>query len=151
MSAALAADTVELQILDHEHRRVRDGLAILRDGLEDHEIRTRAEAIDRTARTLRWVRRDVLPHAAWEEAWLYPRLDTTAGTGWATRVLRFQHEQIRDLSTALEAAFTTAEARWTPTAGYQLALAMTRLETLISAHLALEQWFVLPLLDRASD
>ena len=151
MTATLAADTVELQVLDHEHRRVRDGLAALQEVLEDPEIRTRPEAIDRTARTLQWIRRDVLPHAAWEEAWLYPRLDTTAGTAWATRVLRFQHEQIRDLATALEAAFVSAEGRWTPEAGYQLALAMTRLETLISAHLAQEQWFVRPLLDRASD
>jgi hemerythrin-like domain-containing protein len=89
----------------------------------------------------------VLPHAAWEEAWLYPRLDTTAGTPWATRALRFEHEQIRELAAALETAFVAVEARWSPEAAFQLALAMARLETLISAHLAQEQWFVRPLLE----
>ena len=151
MTAALAADTVELQVLEHEHRGVRDGLAVLREALGGAELRTRPEAIDRTVRTLAWLRRDVLPHAAWEEAWLYPRLDTTAGTPWATRALRFEHEQIRELATALETAFVNAEERWSPETAFQLALAMARLETLVSAHLAQEQWFVRPLLERAVD
>lgn len=149
MTAALAADTVELQVLEHEHSRVRSGLAALQEVLADPHLRTRPEAIDRTARTLQWLRRDVLPHAAWEEAWLFPRIDTTAGTPWATRLLRFEHEQIRELATALENAFVAAEARWGQDAAFQLAIAMARLEALISAHLAQEQWFVRPLLDRA--
>jgi hemerythrin-like domain-containing protein len=149
MTAAIAADTVELQVLEHEHRRVRDGLASLQEALGSAELRSRPEAIDRTARALHWLRRDVLPHAAWEEAWLYPRLDATAGTPWATRALRFEHEQIRELAASLETAFVAVEAHWTPEAAFQLALAMARLETLISAHLAQEQWFVSPLLDRA--
>ena len=151
MTAAFAADTVELQVLEHEHGRIRNGLAALQEVLADEHLRTRPAAIDRTARTLHWLRRDVLPHAAWEEAWLYPRLDTTAGTPWATRLLRFEHEQIRELATALENAFVVAEAHWSQDAGFRLAIAMARLETLISAHLTQEQWFVTPLLDRASN
>ena len=151
MTAALVADVVELHVLEDEHRRVRDGLAALQEALVDLPLRARPAAIDHTVRTLQWLRRDVFPHLAWEEAWLYPHLDAIAGTAWATRALRFEHEQIRELATALETAFEGAESRWNAEAAYQLAIAMTRLETLISAHLAQEEWFVRPLLDRASE
>lgn len=147
MPTVMAADAVELELLEHEHRRVRDGLGVLRAGIDEAHLLARPDAIDRTVRTLAWLRRDLLPHAAWEEAWLYPQLDATAGTPWATRALRFEHDQIRELAAALEAAFATAESRWGPEAAYGLAIAMARLEALISAHLAQEQWFVRPLLD----
>jgi hemerythrin-like domain-containing protein len=148
MTIAIAANTIEVDLLEHEHRRIRDGLAGLQEGIAAAHELTRSNAIDRVVRTLRWLRRDVLPHAAWEEAWLYPHLDAGAGTPWATRALRFEHEQIRELATALEAEFVAAEAHWTAEEAFRLVVAMTRLETLISAHLAQEQWFVRPLLER---
>lgn len=146
MTASLAADAVELQVVEQEHRRVREGLAGLQEAVERARVLSRPAAIDGTVRTLGWLRRDVLPHAAWEEAWLYPQLDAAAGTPWATRVLRFEHEQMRELASALETAFAEAEVRWTPVTAHGLATAMTRLETLLSAHLAQEQWLVEPLL-----
>jgi hemerythrin-like domain-containing protein len=141
-----AADIIELQFLEHEHRRVREGLAGLQEAIATAHSQTRVDAIDRVVRTLAWLRRDVLPHAAWEEAWLYPHLDSVAGTPWATRALRFEHEQLRELAKALEAEFMAAEARWSVEEAYRLVVAQTRLETMLSAHLAQEQWFLSPLL-----
>ena len=43
------------------------------------------------------------PHAAWEEAWLYPEIDARTGTRWATRAARFDHQQIRELVARLRA------------------------------------------------
>lgn len=148
METAIAADVIEIQLLEHEHRRIRDGLSNLQEGITSAHAMTRADAIDRVVKTLGWLRRDVLPHAAWEEAWLYPQLDAVAQTPWATRAMRFEHDQVRELATALEGEFMAAEAHWSPQEAFRLVVAMTRLETLISAHLAQEQWFVRPLLER---
>jgi hypothetical protein len=64
--------------------------------------------------------------------------------------MRFEHEQIRELATLLERDFVAAETRWTKEEMFRLVVAMTRLATLVNAHLAQEQWFVGPLLDRGS-
>ena len=151
MTTLIAADAVEVQLVEQEHRRIREGLANLEDALGDAHLLARPDAIAAAVRALAWLRRDVLPHAAWEEAWLYPQLDSIAGTPWATRAMRFEHEQIREVATLLERDFGAAEARWSNEQAFRLVIAMARLATLISAHLAQEQWFVGPLLDHAAE
>lgn len=151
MVTKFSADVVEAQFVEHEHQRVRAGLANLREQIEGAHRLTRATASDGVARTLAWLRRDVLPHAAWEEAWLYPHVDQIAGTPWATRALRFEHEQVREVAAELEASFQAVHDHWTAELAFGLAVALTRLETLVSAHLAQEERFVLPLLDLRED
>jgi hypothetical protein len=146
-----AADGVEVQLLDHEHQRVRDGLAGVEDVIGAAHRLTRTTAIDGVVRTLAWLRRDLLPHLAWEEAWLYPQLDMIAGTPWATRALRLEHPQVRELAGALELEFAAAEDRWSSERASRLVVALTRLESVVAAHLAQEQWLVRPLLDREKE
>ena len=147
MTAVITPEAIEGQMLDQEHRQIRAGLSNLQEAIGRAHAMSRSDAIDRVVRPLAWLRRDLLPHAAWEEAWLYPHLDTAAGTPWATQALRFQHEQIKELGTALEREFASAEVRWSAEEAFQLTIALTRLEALISSHLAQEQWFVGPLLE----
>jgi hemerythrin-like domain-containing protein len=147
VTSAIAPDVIEGRLLEEEHRRLREGLVRLQESIRVLHDLPRPDAVDRVTRTLSWLRRDVLPHAAWEEAWLYPHVDTLAGTPWATRALRFEHDQVRDMATALEREFLAAEERWSPAQTSRLAVAMARLETLIAAHLAQELWFVNPLLE----
>ena len=147
MSTVLSPQAIEGQLLDHEHQVLRAGISTLQESLGRAHSMSRSDAIDRVVRTLAWLRREVLPHTAWEEAWLYPHLDAAAGTPWATQALRFQHEQIREVAAALEREFSSAEIRWTAEEAFQLAIALTRLEALLTSHLAQEQWFVGPLLD----
>ena len=149
MTTGIAADAVEGKLIEQEHRRIREGLSNLEEAIEHGHQLGRGAAIDRVVQTLGWLRREFAPHAAWEEAWLYPQLDLIAATPWATRSLRFEHEQIRELATMLERDFMAAETRWTNEEAFRLVVAMARLATLISAHLAHEQWFVGPLLERA--
>jgi hemerythrin-like domain-containing protein len=146
-TATAAGDVIEAQLLEHEHQRVRDGLGHLRDVIAGAHAHARVESIDGAVRTLGWLRRDLLPHASWEEAWLYPHLDAVAQTPWATRALRLEHEQIREVAAQLEREFVAAEARWSTEQAYRLVVALTRLESLVTAHLAQEQWLVRPLLD----
>lgn len=143
----MSADVIEGLFLEHEHRRLRAGLGRLQETIEEAHRLTRAAMAERVAETFRWLRRDVLPHAAWEEAWLYPHLDQTAHTPWATRALRFEHEQVREVAGKLETLFQAVHDHWTSELSFGLVIALTRLETLVSAHLAQEDRFLTPLLD----
>lgn len=147
MTTTVSPDVIEGQFLEQEHRRLRGGLASLEDTIAVAHRLTRSDASDRVVRTLAWLRRDVLPHAAWEEAWLYPHLDQTAGTAWATRALRLEHEQIRDVAVTLESEFQAVHEHWSTELAFRLVIALTRLQTLVSAHLAQEERIVLPLLE----
>jgi iron-sulfur cluster repair protein YtfE (RIC family) len=147
VTTTISADVIEGRFLEHEHRRVRAGLSNLSDVIEHAPSLDRAEAVDRTTSVLGWLRRDLLPHASWEEAWLYPHVDQTAGTAWATRALRFEHEQIREVASSVETEFQAVGEHWTVDHAFRLVVALTRLETLVSAHLAQEERFVAPLLD----
>jgi hemerythrin-like domain-containing protein len=145
-----SAVAIERRFVDDEHHRMHAGLAGLQQAIIDAHRLSRSDAIDRVARTLGWLRREVLPHAAWEEAWLYPHVDAAAGTAWATRALRFEHDQIRDVAAALENQFQLAEEHWTNEHAFGIVVALTRLETLLAAHLNQEERLLLPLLE-ASD
>jgi iron-sulfur cluster repair protein YtfE (RIC family) len=142
-----SADMIERRFVEHEHRRLRAGLSNLQEVILTADRLTQSQAMEGVVRTLHWLRRDVLPHAAWEEAWLYPHVDRQTGTPWATRALRFEHEQIREIATVLENEFQVAHEHWTSAQAFRLIVALTRLETLAAAHLAQEERMVVPLLD----
>jgi hemerythrin-like domain-containing protein len=148
MDNLATADAVEERILEGEHESLRSGLSTLRGAIEDAHRLTRDELVDRVARTTGWMHRTFAPHAAWEEAWLYGRIDAETGSPWTTRGLRFQHEQIRELATSLETMSTIAHNRWTREVELGLLAAMARLDALLSAHLSQEELLVVPLLDR---
>jgi iron-sulfur cluster repair protein YtfE (RIC family) len=147
MTATIGRNDVEERIVEREHLALRAGLAMLQGTIEDAARLTRPELAERVARATSWLHREVLPHAAWEEAWLYPHADRVTGSPWTTRALRFQHEQIRELAGALERASVVAHEHWTPEIVYGLVAAMARLDALVSAHLAQEELSVLPLLE----
>jgi len=142
-----SADIIERRFVEGEHRRLRAGLAGVQDSILRAHRLTHSEAMEGVVQALHWLRRDVLPHVAWEEAWLYSHVDSQAGTPWVTRGLRFEHEQIREVAAALENQFQLAHEHWTTEQSFALVVALTRLETLIAAHLAQEERMIVPLLD----
>lgn len=147
MGSLMAADAVEERILQREHGSLRLGLSNLQGILDDAHRLTRPELAERVARSTAWMHRDFLPHAAWEEAWLFGQLDHEAGSPRTTRALRFQHGQIRELAAALETASIVAHERWTREVEFALIAAVARLDALLSAHLAEEELIVLPLIE----
>lgn len=147
MGSPSAADNVEERILEHEHLALRAGLSTIAGTLEDAHRLSRFDLAERVARTTSWLHREFLPHAAWEETWLFDQLDRATDSPWTTRALRFQHDQIRELATALEQASVTAHAHWTNEIAFRLVTALARLEATISTHLSQEERFVLALLE----
>ena len=147
MGSLTAATSVDERILEREHESLRIGLSTLEGAIEDAHRLTRPELAERVARSTAWIHREFLPHAAWEEARLYTRLDHETGSPWTTRGLRVQHEQIRELASALETASIVAHQRWTSEVEFALVAAMARLDALLSAHLAQEELIALSLLE----
>jgi hemerythrin-like domain-containing protein len=147
MGSVTTADVVEVRIIEREHHELRRGLSNLEGTIEEASRLSQTELRDRIARTTAWTHREFLPHAAWEEAWLYAQLDQATGSPWTTRTLRFQHEQIRELAGALETVSIAAHQHWSSEIVCRVVAAMARLDALISAHLAQEELFVLPLLE----
>ena len=147
MTAVLSPDLLEARFFEGEHRRIRTGLAVLQQAVADADHLGRLDAMERLTRIVIWLRRDLLPHAAWEEAWLYPRLDREAGSPWTTRALRAEHQQIRELASRLDHEFDALNEHWNQRIVVEFVAAMARLDALITAHLAQEDRFILPLLD----
>jgi len=93
-----------------------------------------------------WIDGVLIPHAVWEETWLYPEFERRAGTPWATRAMAFEHHQIRDVARRIVAE--RERLRKQPTkADMQAARAdLFSLEALLRAHIEREERFLVPLL-----
>jgi hemerythrin-like domain-containing protein len=93
-----------------------------------------------------WIDNVLMPHAAWEENWLYPQFERRAGTPWATRILAFEHHQIRVIARKVVA--DRERFRQQPTKADLMAVRadMFALEALLRAHIEREERFLLPLL-----
>lgn len=93
-----------------------------------------------------WIDEVLVPHAAWEEAWLYPEFERRAGTSWATRAMAFEHHQIRDVARKVVA--DRERLRHEPSKADMVALRadLFSLEALLRAHIEREERFLLPLL-----
>ena len=93
-----------------------------------------------------WIDEVLMPHAAWEETWLYPEFERRAGTPWATRAMAFEHHQIRDVARS-----DRGRARTPPQAADEgghagRARRPFAFEALLRAHIEREERFLLPLL-----
>lgn len=101
-------------------------------------------------RVLVWLQGDLQAHAAWEEAWLYPEIDARAGTPWATRTMRFEHERIRAAVRRLAAEQSRLGHELTASQASELACHVFGLEAVLRAHLECEECVLLPLLQDAA-
>ena len=97
--------------------------------------------------TLRWLDREVRPHMAWEDRWLYPQFDEIAGTPWATRSAHAEHRQIETMIATLEADSERWLARATPHTCAEVVQHLSAIRAVIATHVEREERLLLPLLD----
>jgi iron-sulfur cluster repair protein YtfE (RIC family) len=102
---------------------------------------------------LDWLDRELEPHIAWEESWLYPEIDARTGTPWATRAARFDHGQIRDVATRLRADKQVLQQDRATDRLAEMRCHLFALEALVRAHIDREERFLMPLLvdERSGD
>jgi hemerythrin-like domain-containing protein len=148
----LAHDAVAEQAFAlHEHQELAPWLDRI------HEVGRRvghesaADVAVALHRVVVWLETDLQAHAAWEESWLYPEIDRRAGTPWASRTMRFEHQQIRAAVRNLSAEQTTLQHELTPATACQVASHVFGLEAILRGHLEREERVLLPLLDDQVD
>jgi hypothetical protein len=96
---------------------------------------------------LHWEEHTLEPHINWEEGWLFPDLDARAGTPWATRTARFDHQQIREIVALVRADQQALHAHDHIERHGRLRCDLFGLEALLRAHIEREERFLLPSLD----
>jgi iron-sulfur cluster repair protein YtfE (RIC family) len=138
---------IERRILGHEHREIEHVIARIETTAElagnlaardlGSALRSLLDAIQKT----------FLPHTEWEDEWCYPEIDRITGTPWATRLLRFEHQQIRATVQRLEADWLALRHEPSHRQLVDLRARLYTLHALVSSHFEQEERFLMPLLD----
>jgi iron-sulfur cluster repair protein YtfE (RIC family) len=132
--------------IEHEHRELVRGINRVHEVACEVGRRASPELSVHVLDVLRWFDTTLEPHMAWEEAMLYPEIDDRAGTPWATRATRFDHEQIREMAARLRAGqHALAHPAGTEPA-VDLRCRLFGLEALVRAHVEREERFLIPIL-----
>jgi hemerythrin-like domain-containing protein len=136
---------------EHEHRDLVRGLNRLHDIAGEIGHRPPAELSVHVLGILDWLDFVLRPHIAWEDTWLFPEIDARAGTPWATRAARLDHQQIREMAARLVADRPLLTERPSPEQRAEIRSHLFGLEALVRAHIEREERYLLPLLaeDRA--
>ena len=135
----------ERDFVSNEHLEMRRGLDRI------HEVAvlrgTNDELSLAALEVLHWVDTVLEPHAHWEDRWLYPEIDDRAGTHWATKLMSFEHRQIRDATTALSEARMRLREHGSVPAALEVRGRLFALEAILRVHMAREERFLIPMLD----
>jgi hemerythrin-like domain-containing protein len=151
MAESLRGTTAEHEVAEHEHREIARGVDRI------HEV---ARFVGSVAApdisialldVLDWIETILEPHASWEDAWLYPQIDERAGTPWATKLMTFEHHQIRALARHLEADRELLHREPSHDLEVELRGHLFAIEALPRAHIEREERFLIPLLEDESD
>lgn len=139
--------TAEHSFVENEHRELGWGIDQI------HRVAARVGSISTHELTyellhvIRWVETVLEPHAAWEDAVLYGEMDDRAGTPWATKLMRYEHQQIRRMARSLNADRDILRQETTHEELVEVRARLFGLEALIRAHMEREKLFLIPLLD----
>jgi iron-sulfur cluster repair protein YtfE (RIC family) len=93
---------------------------------------------------LSWLETSLEPHMAWEEVMLYPEIDRRAGTTWATRAARFEHQQIREAVAAVRLGQKDLADHDAIDPRADVRCRMFALEALVRAHVEREERLLIP-------
>jgi hemerythrin-like domain-containing protein len=132
---------------EHEHRDLVRGIDRIHDIACEVGRRPTLELSIHVLDVLRWLDGTLEPHIAWEEAWLYPEIDTRVGTPWATRSARFDHQQLREMANRLRVDQRALSSREAGDQQVEIRCHLFGLEALLRAHIEREERFLIPLLE----
>jgi iron-sulfur cluster repair protein YtfE (RIC family) len=125
---------------EHEHDELAAGIDRIHELAEDLATLPVDQTATSVHKVLKWIDADVKPHMAWEESWLFPQLDARARTPWATRLVRFDHQQIAAQAHRLHAHCASRDR-------VTLVADLFGLEALLRANVEREERLLLPLLE----
>ncbi len=138
---------VERRILSHEHREIEHVVGRIEATAEMAGNLAARDLASALRSLLDSVEKTLLPHLDWEDNFCYPEMDRLAGTPWATRLLRLQHQQVRQSVERLEADWLALRREPTHRQLVDLRARLYGLHALMSAHFEQEERVILPFLD----
>jgi hypothetical protein len=150
MGASEVSEAV-LAFSEHEHQDLARGIDQIHDTACSIGLVPTGETLQSIGNVLRWTATLLEPHLAWEEAWLYPRIDQLTGTSWSTRSARFDHRQVREMIELLRGEERLASHGLTPGIAADLRCRLFSLEAVVRTHIEREERLLQPVLveDRA--
>ncbi len=131
---------------EHEHEELSAGIDRIHELAEELATLPVDQRADSIRKVLHWIDADLKPHMAWEESWLFPQIDARARTPWATRVIRFDHQQITAQAERLH-AHSACGSHFPSHDAVTLLADLSGLEALLRANVEREERFLLPLLE----
>jgi len=130
----------------HHHRQLTEEMAQFAAALTDGKAENEPEAF------VRFLRHELLPHAAGEERFLYPAVEPLLKAhGMATATMRMDHRAIERRIKSLEdaaARLRSARKAGRDEARRELARLVWQLQALFEVHLEKEEQVYLPLLEQ---
>lgn len=139
-------DTVpEHDFASHEHLEMRRGIERILEVARLHGSNDELSA--GVLEVLHWVDHVLLPHASWEDRWLYPEIDERAGTAWATKLMSYEHQQLREAAHTLAAARLGLHEHGSTASVIEVRGRLFAFDEILRAHMTREERFLIPLLD----
>jgi iron-sulfur cluster repair protein YtfE (RIC family) len=145
----MITSTTVTEPLRAEHRALRPQLAELANAAASVWGWDATQAIDRLRKIVAFLQDHLVPHAAAEEAVLYPAIEEAMGAPGATATMQADHIEIVARSERLAATVDAAAERWPdPAVVDDIAIQLAGLSAIIELHFRKEEDVLLPVLDR---
>ncbi len=141
---------IERRILGHEHREIEHVVGRIEATAEMAGNLAARDLASALRSLLDSVEKTLLPHLDWEDNFCFPEMDRLAETTWATRLLRLQHQQIRQAVERLEADWLALRREPSHRQLVDLRARLYGVHALMSSHFEQEERVILPFLDAES-
>jgi hemerythrin-like domain-containing protein len=138
---------IERRIITHEHRDLEHVVARIESTAELAGNLAARDLASALRSLLDLIQKTFLPHSEWEETWYYPEVDRLAGTPWATKLLRYEHQQIRATIERIEADWLALRHEPTHRQLVDLRARLYGLHALVTSHFEQEERYLMPVLD----
>jgi iron-sulfur cluster repair protein YtfE (RIC family) len=131
--------------VEHEHDELAAGMERIHRLGEELAFLPVDQRTACIQQVLRWIDADLKAHMSWEDSWLFPEIDARAGTPWATRLARFDHQQITAQAARLH-QHCDQESHLPAHDIVMLAADLAGLEALLRANVEREERLLFPML-----
>ena len=149
MSATQEVSEAVRAFAEHEHQDLARGIDMVHDtACAVGDVPTTGTALA-IRDIISWFEFQLRPHLAWEESWLFPRIEKITGTPWSTRAARFDHGQLVTSLERLQGDELAVIHGMTHELQRAIRCSLFSLEALVRAHVELEERLLLPVLSDA--
>jgi hemerythrin-like domain-containing protein len=143
MSDVIGAD---YSFARQEHRELLAGVDEIRKAADEFGWSGNRSTSARLRRIRDWLSEVLGPHAQWEDAVFYNEVDGRTGTEWSTKLMRYEHHQIRRLVAKLDDDLEALRGALTHDQACAIRGHLIAIETLLRAHMEREERFLFPVL-----